>query len=80
MTKSFYFLIHPQNERERPVSAQSGDFVDGFRAGVRAKQEKERELHRESISESENVLRRGLYMAFVVVYNIGLKRIMFNIL
>lgn len=49
-----------QHERERPVSAQSDDFVEGFRAGVRAKQEKERELHRESISESENILRRGL--------------------
>lgn len=49
----------PEHERERPVSAQSDDFVEGFRAGVRAKQEKERELHRESISESENILRGG---------------------
>ncbi|KAL9988547.1 hypothetical protein ACROYT_G003004 [Oculina patagonica] len=49
----------PQHDRERPVSAQSDDFVEGFRAGVRAKQERERELHRESISESENILRRG---------------------
>ena len=57
------FISH-QHERERPVSAQSDDFVEGFRAGVRAKQEKERELHRESISESENILRRGLLESF----------------
>lgn len=44
------------------MSAQSDDFVEGFRAGVRAKQEKERELHRESIHESENILRRGLFV------------------
>lgn len=49
----------PEHERDRPVSAQSEDFAEGFRAGVRAKQEKEREQHRHSISESENILRRG---------------------
>jgi len=49
----------PQQERERPVSAQSDDFVDGFRAGIRAKHEKERQRHRESVHESETVLRKG---------------------
>lgn len=49
----------PQQERERPVSAQSDDFVDGFRAGIRAKHEKERQRHKESVHESETVLRKG---------------------
>lgn len=58
-------LFH-QYERDQPVSAQSEDFAEGFRAGVRAKQEKEREQHRYSISESENILRGGLYAFFGV--------------
>lgn len=42
------------------MSAQSDDYVEGFRAGVRAKHEKERERHRESVHESETVLTKGL--------------------
>ena len=48
-----------QHERERPISAQSDDFVEGFKAGVRAKHERERERHRESVHESESVLGKG---------------------
>ncbi|CAH3114250.1 unnamed protein product [Porites lobata] len=50
----------PENERERPISAQSEEFFEGFKAGVRAKHEKERERHRESVHESESVLRKGI--------------------
>lgn len=49
----------PEHERERPVSAQSDDFFEGFKAGVRAKHEKERERYRESVHESESVLIKG---------------------
>ena len=41
------------------MSAQSEDFFEGFKAGVRAKHEKERERHRESVHESESVLIKG---------------------
>ena len=71
------FIFH-QHERERPVSAQSDDFVEGFRAGVRAKQEKERELHRESISESESILRRGLLESFVFIVDVVVILVMFS--
>ena len=71
------FIFH-QHERERPVSAQSDDFVEGFRAGVRAKQEKERELHRESIGESENILRRGLLESFVFIVDVVVILVMFS--
>lgn len=42
------------------MSAQSDEYVEGFRAGIRAKHEKERERHRESVHESETVLTKGL--------------------
>lgn len=50
----------PQHERERPISAQSDEFVEGFRAGIRARHEQERQRHKESIHESENILRKGI--------------------
>ncbi|EDO43381.1 predicted protein [Nematostella vectensis] len=56
------FTPTEKKKAERPTSAHSThseDFEEGFRAGIRKKQEEERMKHRASISESENVFRTG---------------------
>ncbi|KAK3752041.1 hypothetical protein QZH41_019391, partial [Actinostola sp. cb2023] len=51
------FTQQEEKKDERPSSAKSGDFEEGVRAGFRQKNDKERQRHRASIIESENVLK-----------------------